>query len=326
MWRLASAFIIALLVALVAACGNGDDEARTEQTPTQPEVAGSESELIRLVRRMFTFRYPGAPEPGDVQILAGQLPEDLPVELPMPNDAEVVGSVARGDQNVDIVLDVPGEPESVLDAYEELLEAAGWSEPEFGGPPGGGFVPGDGAFGNAFCREGEEPYLTVTAFTLDDSDLSDVRLSLNSSSEGFTPCEEQMVPPGPPGVQGLIPRLEAPRDSTMTEGGEGGGGGNSWYSSSTLKTEMSAADLEEHYRAQLEDAGWNREDSGAGGPAAWSTWTFTDDDGDAWSGVFLALDSPAEEDTRFLYMRVQRSGGEGTGSPAGSSGIQFVSP
>ncbi len=311
MWRIASAFMIALCVLLVAACGNGDDEARNEQTPSQPEVAGSESELVRLVRRMFSFRYPGAPEPGEVQVLAGKLPDELPVELPMPDDADVVGSVVQGDENVEIVLDVPGEPESVLAAYEERLAAAGWSEPEFGGPPEGGFVPADGAFGNSFCREGEEPYLTVTAFALDDGDMSDVRLSLNSSSEGFTPCDEQMVPPGPPGtgVQGLIPRLEAPRDATMLEGGEGGGGGDSWYSSSTLKTEMSVADLEQHYREQLEKAGWNREDSGAGGPAAWSTWTFTDD-GDRWIGAFMVLGFPDEEDARFVYVRVQRLGGD----------------
>jgi hypothetical protein len=306
MWRIASAFMIALCILLVAACGNGDDEARTEQTPTQPEVAGSESELVRLVRRMFSFRYPGAPDPGEVQVLAGQLPDELPVELPMPDDADVVGSVVRGDENVEIVLDVPGEPESVLDAYEERLAAAGWREPEIETPPEGGFVQADGAFGNSFCREGEEPYLTVSSSVLDDSDVSDVRLSLNSSSEGFTPCEEQMIPPGPPGVQGLIPRLEAPRDATMLEGGEGGGGGNSWYSSSTLKTEMSAANLEEHYREQLEKAGWNREDGGAGGPAAWSTWTFTDDADDAWSGVFLALEVPREEDARFVHVRIQR--------------------
>ncbi len=326
MWRSASALAILIALVFAAACGNGDDEARNEQTPSQPEVAGSESELARLVRRMFSFRYPGAPDPGEVQVLAGRLPDELPVELPMPDDADVVGSVVRGDENVEIVLDVPGEPESVLDAYGERLAAAGWSEPEFGGPPTGGFAPADGAFGSTFCRDGEDPYLTVSAFALGDGDMSDVRLSLSSGSEGFSPCEEQMVPPGPPGgVQGLIPRLEAPRDSTMTGGGEGGGGGDSWYSSSTLKTEMSVADLEEHYRAQLEDAGWNRDDSGAGGPAAWSTWTFTDE-GDRWSGVFLVLDIPEQEDTRFLYLRIQRLGGEGTGSPAGSSGIQFISP
>lgn len=326
MWRSASALAILIALVSAAACGDGGERESIDQTPTQPEVTGSESELVRFVQRLLDFRYPGGPEPGGVQILAGQLPEDMPVELPMPRDAEVVGSVARGDQNVEIILDVPGEPQSVLDAYEEQLVAAGWREPELDGPSGGGFVPPDGAFASLFCREGEEPYLTVSVFPLDDGDMSDVRVSLNSAPEGFsTPCEEQMVPPGPPGVQGLIPRLEAPRGATMLEGGEGGGGGNSWYSSSTLETEMSVADLEEHYRAQLEDAGWSREDSGAGGPAAWSTWTFTDE-GDRWSGVFLALDIPEQEDTRFLYLRIQRLDGESAGSPSGPTGIQFITP
>ncbi len=325
MWRSASALAILIALFFAASCGATDDEARTEQTPSQPEVAGSESELVRFVQRLLDFRYPGGPEPGKVQILAGQLPEDMPVELPMPRDAEVVGSVARGDQNVEIILDVPGEPQSVLDAYEEQLVAAGWREPELDGPSGGGFVPADGAFASLFCREQEEPYLSVSAFTLDNRGMSDVRLSLNSAPEDYSPCDERSVLPGPPGIFGLIPRLEAPRDATMLEGGEGGGGGNSWYSSSTLKIEMSLADLEEHYREQLEKAGWSREDSGASGPMAWSIWTFTDE-GDRWSGVFLALDVPGEEDARFVYLRVQRLDGEGVGSPAGSSGIHFISP
>ncbi len=308
MWRSASALAILIALVFAASCGDGDDEARTEQTPSQPEVSGSESELVRFVQRLLDFRYPGAPEPGEVQILAGQLPEDMPVELPIPRDAEVVGSVARGDQNVEIILDVPGEPQSVLDAYEEQLVAAGWREPELDGPSGGGFVPADGAFASLFCREQEESYLSVSAFTLDNRDMSDVRLSLNSAPEDYSPCDERSFP-DPPGISGLIPRLEAPRDSTMLEGGEGGGGGggsNSWYSNSTFKTEMSVANLEEHYREQLEKAGWSREDSGAGGPTAWSTWTFTDDDGDAWSGVFLALEVPGEEDARFVLVRIQR--------------------
>jgi hypothetical protein len=305
MWRSATALAITAALVLLAACGDGGERESIDETLTQPEVVGSESELVRFVQRLLDFRYPGGPEPGEVQILAGQLPEDMPVELPMPRDAEVVGSVARGDQNVEIILDVPGEPQSVLDAYEEQLVAAGWREPELDGPSGGGFVPPDGAFASLFCREQEEPYLSVSAFTLDNRDMSDVRLSLNSAPEDYSPCDERSVP-GPPGISGLSPRLEAPRDATMVEGGEGGGGGNSWYSSSTLKTEMSVANLEEHYREQLEKAGWSREESGASGPAAWSTWTFTDDDGDAWSGVFLALEVPGEEDARFVHVRIQR--------------------
>jgi hypothetical protein len=324
MWCGASAFVIALCLTLVVACGDGGETARTEQTPSQPEVAGSESELVRFVQRLFDVRYPGAPEPGEVRILAGQLPEDLPTELAMPRDAEVVGSVARGDQSVEIILDVPGEPQSVLDAYGERLVAAGWREPKLEGPSEGGFVPADGAFANAFCREEGEPYMTVSAFSLDNGDMSDVRLSLNSGPQDYSPCA-QSSPGGPPMTEGLIPRLEAPRDARMTEGGEGGGGSDSWYSSSTLETAMSVADLEEHYRDQLEAAGWNREDRGASGPVAWSTWTFTDD-GDRWSGVFLALDVPGEEDGRFVYVRIQRPGGAGAGTPAGSAGIQFISP
>jgi hypothetical protein len=61
------------------------------------------------------------------------------------------------------------------------------------------------------------------------------------------------------------------------------------HSDATLETDLDPAAVGTHYAAQLEEAGWLRLDEGQSGPQAWSNWSFTDEDGQPWEGVFTAL-------------------------------------
>ena len=95
-------------------------------------------------------------------------------------------------------------------------------------------------------------------------------------------------------VMSVLPAIQAPPRSTQQPGG--GGGSNDHVSSqATLQTELDMPAVGAHYRQQLERAGWEQRDSGESGPVAWSAWTFKDDEGEPWSGMFAALqqaDSP----------------------------------
>ena len=70
-----------------------------------------------------------------------------------------------------------------------------------------------------------------------------------------------------------------------------------------METELSVRELETHYRNQLLDAGWGLKGEGSNGSIAWSTWSFTDEFGDDWSGVLLVSEF-GQENMRLLYLTV----------------------
>jgi len=69
------------------------------------------------------------PEGDTVQLLPEQLPADVPIELPLPPGARLIGSVLSWPpRETAVVLDVPLSPEAVYAFYGERLLATGWRE------------------------------------------------------------------------------------------------------------------------------------------------------------------------------------------------------
>ncbi len=98
--------------------------------------------------------YPGSTELNDVQLLAGKLPENMPVDLPIPDGARIIGSEVQEDKGIYIVLDVPLMPDQALDFYREALPSQNWTETDIQGM-GRGFVQGDRQ--HNFLQGQEEP-------------------------------------------------------------------------------------------------------------------------------------------------------------------------
>jgi hypothetical protein len=68
------------------------------------------------------------------QIFLYELPNNLPIQLPLPNHATVLASVVYRVEGFDfdfyrVLLDVPQPPETVASQYRQQLEASGWEEP-----------------------------------------------------------------------------------------------------------------------------------------------------------------------------------------------------
>jgi len=79
------------------------------------------------------------------RILAGRLPEDLPVEIPLPDGTVVVGSMERdmfrkNGRMFQIVLDADVPAEQFRETYRQLLLTSGWNEDQER-PGRSGFVP-----------------------------------------------------------------------------------------------------------------------------------------------------------------------------------------
>lgn len=153
------------------------------------EPNANESLLHELVLRLAT--YPGDPRVDEPQLLVGQIPPNLSIEVPIPEGSRILGSLLRSKENIDIVLDCALTPDEVVQFYKERLVAAGWNEPETMRPPHGGFVhSGMRMLLNhiIFCRGMQGPAFTVNASEGKNS-RTNVRIELNGSSE-FSPCAQ----------------------------------------------------------------------------------------------------------------------------------------
>jgi len=99
---------------------------------------------LRLLGRGFDFS-----NDAPMRLLVRQLPDSLPVVIPVPDGAHVVGSQILGPLAT-IVLDVDQPAEQVLDYYRARLVADGWMpQPDH---QTGGFAPAWLAPALLYCR------------------------------------------------------------------------------------------------------------------------------------------------------------------------------
>lgn len=281
-----------------------------ENTP-----ATNEALLQELALRLSTS--PGDPRISDPQLLVGQLPGNLLVEIPLPEGSRVLGSLIRSQEHIDIVFDSDLSPEDVLSFYEERMSAAGWNDQEMMRPAHGGFVHTGFAVSEnrrVFCSDPQGAALTVSAYPGKHTG-SDVRLDLNASSE-HSPCAQRTRMPSQVvhrGLGELIPALVPPKGARQQNGG-GGGGRDRWHSFAMLETDRDLVTLATHYPMQLEKGGWVRSGIGQDGPVAWSTWTFQDKEKEPWRGLFFIFKVPEREREYILEVMIFWEGKDNGGS------------
>jgi hypothetical protein len=268
---------------------------------------GAGEDLLReLALRLST--YPGDPRNDNPRLLVGQLPANLAIPVPLPEKSQVLGTLIRSAENIEIILDSELSPAAVLSFYKERMAESGWNELDEmrSSGHGGGFVhSGFSTFENhiTFCKGADGPAFSVNAYNRKQGKI-EVRLDINFGSE-YSPCrqpnrmQQRMMHHT---MQNLIPPLEPPKGAKQQGGG--GGGGDSWHSNATLDTEMQPDALAAHYAAQLAKGGWVRTDEGIAGPLAWSTWTFQDEDKETWNGLFFILKRPGKERQHVLEVRI----------------------
>ena len=302
---------------------------------------GDEPALRELAARLLAPPYPSdlpAAKSEKPELFVGHLPDNLPVEVPIPDGATVVGSAVhkppRGGRFVEIVLDAAPPAERFRDAYRRHLLAAGWSE-EDDWPVSRGFAPRGLPL---FFRLARRFPRLRRRFRLNRQEIPpifrlgarDPKLTFMAADRPGAPSDARislLVAQREPWLHSdiawtIIPRLSSPPDVTgrpevartnvlhppPDATGKPWGGGNPYepdgaYSYATLRVGLDLAALADHYTAQLEDAGWTRTDGGQSGPQAWSAWTLSDEKGRPWAGTLTALRlsrTPEEAPVRYL--------------------------
>lgn len=262
------------------------------------------SRLKDLAERLLDYDHHTDAGSEKPRLFLGELPTDLPAEIPVPEGMVLLGGLRRvspwrGEPEAQVVLEAEAGPEGVYEAFRGHLAGSGWGEKRWPPAERGGFVSaGPVPRFLTFCLSPRGPALSVAAYRRGGTGTTEVRLRLEGS-RGDSPCSDDHDRYRYDD-RSVIPALFPPEGVAQISGG-GGGGSDSEESRAHLRTGMSPAALEEHYSAQLEKAGWSRMGGGDEGPTAWSGWTF-EDDGEEWVGTFVAMRPPGSSELCFVQV------------------------
>lgn len=307
--------IMCLVAGLVALSSSGEAMTRADQ--------GSDAAALELAQRYIAR---GGIENTD--LLAGQVPGDLPFTLTLPPNSRVVGSVVShvGTRVIswEVILDVPGAPPDATAFYRQNLTDSGWTTP----PPflGRAFSSGFLFRGPSSTATPAAPTRTVTpnpvnfASFCQPSGNGSVNITARPLANGMSDVHVQIETFGArcianrPSRSALqLPALAAPSGVIVFPNGSGDSS-----SDATARTEMSAADLEDFYAQQLTAAGWQRISGDVHGTLAWSLWNVPTKNGDM-QGYLSILEIPGQQ-IRDLHLQI------GEASSSSSFSVAFTDP
>lgn len=219
-----------------------------------PAFAQSDSVPRELVQRLAG---------SGTQIYVGELPPKARLEfrLPMPPGTRVVGSTASPttDETFDWVSLYLSSAHTDFDFqayYRRVFRELGWRQGQTYDQTG--FLPSniEGPDGSlTFCHRGKNKGTDIYLSFMNKPQMTliDAQISIYSNQSNWGACEMDNSYVEPP-----LPALVAPEESEtetldMFSGSSPVGNGGSLI---ILKTELTGADLLEHYTEQLELSGW----------------------------------------------------------------------
>ncbi|NJL21028.1 MAG: hypothetical protein HC895_09745 [Leptolyngbyaceae cyanobacterium SM1_3_5] len=257
----------------------------------QTAPAASEQELLRdMLLRTFG---------SDAQVLPGQLPSELAIDLPLPDQARIIGSIvsAEGQENVSfydylIFLDVPRSPQQTTDFYQEQLSRAGWRVAEDFTSPSPGFASSGDRFiiSPTFCQDTQVLNIAVRALANDQGATVSLQLA-DTADQPYSSCNPPDLPEDPRTSIPLPELTAAPNTQVRAFGG--GGSESNWNSTANIEGSLTSQALLNHYVSQLEQADWTQQASDTRDAIAWSFLTLRDEEGRPWQS-FLSI-APADE-------------------------------
>lgn len=265
--------------------------------------------LRTLAERLLAGILALDPNDAHPDLVVGGIPENLTVDVPLPEGFSVLGSLTmryeeRDREKTEVVLDAGARPpEEALERVREAVLGAGegWQELDLSKGLREGFLPGPPTERALFCQSERGPALEATAGRLPDG-TADARVVLTVDGRN-SPCSLSAHEPGD--WRSEAPGLSPPAGARDTGLGMGyRAGPDDFQASTSLRTDLGPSELEAHYAEQFEREGWERSDvaSGAGREHAWSGWTRHDAEGRPWAAAFSATRAPGSARLCFLHV------------------------
>lgn len=282
----------------VAAEESGIVPASAPTTGKVEIIGGDEASLRNFIQRWFAPMYPVSTSEGGTTIWIGRMPEKLPVDFPIPTEAQIIASVQDLYTNLDVLMEADTPLNDFQASFAQILESAGWS-PAPQQSHGGGFVAeADPWF--VYCNDQEGAALTLQAYE-NAAGKTDLRLTLYTENIKYM-CDPDLNQ-GMDQAYNMLPVLKMPAGSLMTSGGSSSGDGSA-ESTTDIKTELSPKVLAAHFALQMKNGGWQSLNGSSLDNLAWSSWSTHDDQGEEWRGTLILLVDQVKQDHVFALIRV----------------------
>ena len=271
--------------------------------PTSPATASADEAILlrTLVERLAGL------QPGE-QLIVGDLPETLPPEmLPMPNDAQILGSLARSGNHTWILLESQQSPSEIEAFYAAELPSRGWRE-EQSSLLTWGFSQADTHEQFAaspsipmFCANDENMMLQIIVQHAVPSQQTGVQLIMMPTGVmGSSPVCSDEVTQLP-----TLPSLHLPSGVNITSGSAG----REEYLIRTevvVTTTTPRAEILSHLADQFDQAGWRSVERVDDDGLSWATWRSENEQGETWQGAINIVKLQGAADTYLVRAHVEK--------------------
>ncbi len=294
-------FLLAVLVSTTLTSNIIDANAQTNQS--EQATPADEMALLRSLAERFT----GVNSVPDSELFIGELPDTFPGELlPMPEGSQLLASVVRHNDFLEVYIDSARSADEVKAFYKEQLFGAGWKAGTF--PVGWGISAATATAETPemdlpliFCSPAEDFMVQLTAWEVELTGLTDIRLSilLDQSVVRSSACESLVE-------FSFLPTLQLPTGADISTS-HSGYEDNFVHTDVVVSTPMTSEELLSHLSEQFEQAGWTLVDQTNDDVLSWSSWTVDNAQGEAWQGTLNVVQLRGVTDEYLIRAQAKKS-------------------
>lgn len=242
------------------------------------------------------------------QIWWEQMPNDLPVELPLPNRFRIIVSLQQKNTFFAILIQVPQSPSRIKCWYSNRLRALGWHQWQSSEIflDWNSFVISGSASNNSptplltFCYPSKPFTLTLQTCPIAENDTY-IQLRITANREFRSPCQASWER----NAFNLIPQpqLVSPHNTEVKKK-RAGGSNSEWLNEAKIQTSLNSLALFAHYNTQLAQAGWSQQTIEDQKELLWNVWRLEDVYKQVWQLVFSLIAENNNKGNYRAYLQI----------------------